>query len=699
MNATLDITTDTTAEHIIPRAAGWPAAEAAHKQAGLLWMAASSARIIAGSRALRRFPDHPGWPHIAALPDVAPLVEREDEARVAYNAATDALFATPAPDWRAWAYKFNVAREHLDDLLGPLCGDAWRSLRKHGAKGWPGSFEAFQAMHFALASHTGLIGDAKRIGQIPALVEKCIAKAGTNPGMDACLVDARCLSRGEPRHPDAHDAAPHPDAELLALGAEFERRWEAQRALPSEAFDAEYDALQNRTSEIGDQIRRVRATTLDGLRVKARVAQECQTDTLSEPFEISTGDYLSDNSVAESIVNDLLGLPPREAPERDAEARAEYEAVSRLRGMRAPCDMNSPAARAWYAARDRYFAAQAASDAWTSEKDAADPEGSDAALDTVAEAMERWESLPPPSLESLVEIMLASINFNATTSLYQTADRWQTFRDLLDGGDTPEIFMARYTLHALRLVGEPSDLLTVVPIAGLNPSIEVDSEEAWLAAHHDAKPYEKRRPELVDWWRAVLSDPEQRASQVIAGRENCRAASDATSFAYKRDAAASINSDDAELMGLLPRWLNVERKLTLLVGYTTGEYTEAMKAAEQRWKSERDGLLARSRELRATSPEALRVKAIFALDWQPTADFEGWDDQSAQLVRSLIADVVGLPAIDTPARDLDAWRHANGVAHCLENEEEDEAAYKALVAEIEAEAARGPEALQLARAL
>lgn len=333
-------------------------------------------------------------------------------------------------------------------------------------------------------------------------------------------------------------AAPPPssDTPLLALGEEFEARWAEQRAYPIENGDSGYQALDARTDEIADLIRKVPATTMEGLRVKARVVQFCQGDDLSEPVEFTSGDRLGDTVVAASLINDLLGLTERPAAEREAEREAEQALYSRRRGMRMPYDMGSPSAQAWYAARDRYYAAKAASDVFKDPvRDAEDPAGSDMALDLAAEALERWECLPPPSLAAMAEVMHESMAYTgAGGRVWHTADSPLAMRELLDSGRTHAVFAARYYLHTLRLAGSESEALCAVPISGLCPAYEEPDDEigpeqsaAWEAYHQAVEPYATRRPALVEWWRVILGDPDQRQRQAIVGRVNCRAASDA----------------------------------------------------------------------------------------------------------------------------------------------------------------------------
>jgi len=217
--------------------------------------------------------------------------------------------------------------------------------------------------------------------------------------------------------------------------------------------------------------------------------------------------------------SDSVRCDPQVAREGFAHIRAD---VRRLIGRPPLADTSGPAAKAWHAARDRYFETRKMAEAIP-----IDDERGDASLQVVADAMERWESLAPPSIDALAEVMLASLDFNGTCRTWQKTSQAATFRDLLDGGDTHEIFAARFTLHVLRLASADHPALAAAPIAGLYPPTEAESEEDWLRAHLTAKAYPNRRPELVEWWRQVLSDEDQRQRQDMLGFANCQAAFDA----------------------------------------------------------------------------------------------------------------------------------------------------------------------------
>jgi hypothetical protein len=62
------------------------------------------------------------------------------------------------------------------------------------------------------------------------------------------------------------------DAELLRLGAELDRLWDAEKAIAEleEKTDADFRAARDRTRQVVEKIAAIPATTLTGLRVKAK---------------------------------------------------------------------------------------------------------------------------------------------------------------------------------------------------------------------------------------------------------------------------------------------------------------------------------------------------------------------------------------------------------------------------------------------
>lgn len=97
-------------------------------------------------------------------------------------------------------------------------------------------------------------------------------------------------------------ATPHPDADLLALGREFDLAMAAERLIPPDADDDEINAATERGGVITRAILALPAKTLDGLRIKARAVEWCAC-------EIPGPDYFGDTTdcqLAASIVRDLL---------------------------------------------------------------------------------------------------------------------------------------------------------------------------------------------------------------------------------------------------------------------------------------------------------------------------------------------------------------------------------------------------------
>ena len=104
--------------------------------------------------------------------------------------------------------------------------------------------------------------------------------------------------------PVAAVAAPpsHPDAVLLALGAELDARWAAERiASKTVESDEELDRICEHTGAIAHQIAGTPATTLAGYRVKARAISWCHD---GEPVDL--GDDSTAHDFANRLIADLL---------------------------------------------------------------------------------------------------------------------------------------------------------------------------------------------------------------------------------------------------------------------------------------------------------------------------------------------------------------------------------------------------------
>lgn len=106
--------------------------------------------------------------------------------------------------------------------------------------------------------------------------------------------------------------AVHPDVELIVLGRRFDElvvKWNEFFALPStdiddEACQAVIDRLVDEMRPIERRIIALRATTLDGLRVKVRVVRHCVSDDDEiDPFKEGPS---IDTQTAWSIMRDLL---------------------------------------------------------------------------------------------------------------------------------------------------------------------------------------------------------------------------------------------------------------------------------------------------------------------------------------------------------------------------------------------------------
>jgi len=103
-----------------------------------------------------------------------------------------------------------------------------------------------------------------------------------------------------------HEAAPVlPDAKLRELGAAFDRLADALLENIQRGNEDEVDALYAQIDPIEHEICATRATTLEGLRVKARVTKwwSVGDEVLLVHNEV---DRTSEIAFAESILRDLL---------------------------------------------------------------------------------------------------------------------------------------------------------------------------------------------------------------------------------------------------------------------------------------------------------------------------------------------------------------------------------------------------------
>ena len=101
----------------------------------------------------------------------------------------------------------------------------------------------------------------------------------------------------------------HPDAALLQLSEELDRAWDAEQAVfavwrnvCSNEADENTDAAAAVSSGIVEQIGETPATTLDGLRVKAKAVLWCHCGELES---LDGDDATTDIRLADSILRDL----------------------------------------------------------------------------------------------------------------------------------------------------------------------------------------------------------------------------------------------------------------------------------------------------------------------------------------------------------------------------------------------------------
>jgi len=98
-----------------------------------------------------------------------------------------------------------------------------------------------------------------------------------------------------------------PDADLINLGFAFDAAYseeQAARAIGRETGDWDkWDDAYARSGAIVRQIEAVPATTLDGLRVKARCIQWCYGD---DPIDLEGTSNTMDMRLAQQIVTSLL---------------------------------------------------------------------------------------------------------------------------------------------------------------------------------------------------------------------------------------------------------------------------------------------------------------------------------------------------------------------------------------------------------
>lgn len=102
-------------------------------------------------------------------------------------------------------------------------------------------------------------------------------------------------------------AVVQPDDTIKTLSDEFEAAWSAMdqffQNAPRGTTDEDYERMFRPVSDLARRIADMKATTLDGLKLKARALQWC-----NEEFDFMDG-QTTDERLAYGLVQDLLNLP------------------------------------------------------------------------------------------------------------------------------------------------------------------------------------------------------------------------------------------------------------------------------------------------------------------------------------------------------------------------------------------------------
>ncbi len=99
----------------------------------------------------------------------------------------------------------------------------------------------------------------------------------------------------------------HPDAQLIGLGAEFEKAWEREKVAVLAGDNAAVSQACDRTGLIVEQIERRAATTFEGLWVKARAVSWCHCEEPLGPDSL-TDEPTADIRLAGTILRDILAI-------------------------------------------------------------------------------------------------------------------------------------------------------------------------------------------------------------------------------------------------------------------------------------------------------------------------------------------------------------------------------------------------------
>lgn len=568
---------------IASTAASWEAVEAAYFQSQRIERDTFRARMKAAHAVSETLPraDQANWPMIMRRPEVAPLAAAENAAQAAHRAAEMALCVTPAPDWRAWALKFRVAAEHVDDLLSPVCSSDWKVSKKREAD-FPGSGLGALVHHFALAAHLG----ALKTEEVDSLPEK-LAKVAAQAGVVMRTTD---------------------DATLPEVG-----------------FSHLYDDAKR-----------------------------------------------------------LVTNPPQA-------------------GGAAPSPVADPDDGAWSAARAAYLVASQL-------HDATEEDGTPAFEETFlgkCRALMAYTQTPTPDLRSLATMLRDAINFDVADEINGDVDDPAILQKMLDHDEASENYLAMAYQHIRRLAGDTGPFLeprralpttrgetdaefdariSTMPADGLLLKMGADMEQRWAAEREVASRPDVSNADLTEACDHTSEIVERihrmHASTVDGFRVKARAVAwhrcaHDSKFADEEDgsprsdtrAAANLvdallsgppSNDNKELIALGALFKVASREAFLLEGCTNYPIPADIQTRIDVVNADLDHVRERSRELRATTPAALRVKAVIAADYQPNSDTDEYSERPYTLDRSLVADVLGLPSTNMDAHAMDAWWVAEG---------------------------------------
>lgn len=114
----------------------------------------------------------------------------------------------------------------------------------------------------------------------------------------------------------------HPDATLLELKAKLTEAWLHERTVFARPHtEEEAEAVKAASSEIVDQIKQIRARTIEGLRAKALAVYWCHSgDVAAEYVALASDEDGTDVGLLWSIGLDLIAMEGHNVPKKGASA-------------------------------------------------------------------------------------------------------------------------------------------------------------------------------------------------------------------------------------------------------------------------------------------------------------------------------------------------------------------------------------------